>query len=72
MKAKIDRNEQKKRREAKTPALFLFHGTFHEPSGSCLRKLYLPQQNLYFLPEPQGHGSFLPIFFPFTIVPDFF
>ena len=21
---------------------------------------YLPQQCLYFLPEPQGHGSFLP------------
>lgn len=28
--------------------------------------LYLPQHFLYFLPEPQGQGSFLPAFFPDT------
>ena len=27
-----------------------------------------PQHFLYFLPLPQGQGSFLPIFFPFTMV----
>lgn len=28
----------------------------------------LPQHFLYFLPLPQGHGSFLPIFLPFLTV----
>ena len=27
---------------------------------AALLSAYLPQQCLYFLPEPQGHGSFLP------------
>ena len=33
---------------------------------------YLPQQCLYFLPLPHGHGSFLPTLCGFTTVPDFF
>ena len=33
---------------------------------------FLPQHFLYFLPEPHGHGSFLPIFFSLRIVVDSF
>ena len=33
---------------------------------------FLPQQFLYFLPLPHGHGSFLPIFFPLITVPEKF
>ena len=33
---------------------------------------YLPQHFLYFLPLPQGHGSFLPTFGGFTSVLDVF
>ena len=39
---------------------------------NCSYASFLIQQNLYFFPLPQGHGSFLPIFFPTTTVPDFF
>ena len=31
-----------------------------------------PQQNLYFLPLPHGHGSFLPTFLSLITVPDIF
>ena len=44
-------------------------GCYFQPLSFAV---YLPQQCLYFFPEPQGQGSFLPIFFSFTIVPDFF
>ena len=43
--------------------------------GSLLNKnnyAFNPQHFLYFLPLPQGQGSFLPIFLPFTIVPEAF
>lgn len=33
---------------------------------------YLPQQRLYFLPLPHGHGSLRPGFLPTITVPDFF
>lgn len=33
---------------------------------------YLPQQYLYFFPEPHGQGSFLPTFFSFITVPESF
>ncbi len=45
-------------------------GTFPKYPGSG--QAFLPQQYLYFLPDPHGQGSFLPIFFGLTIVPDFF
>ena len=37
---------------------------------SC--KPYRPQHFLYFLPLPQGQGSFLPIFGPLITVPEIF
>src|SRR5699024_8784213 len=55
-----------------TPPLFLLIHDNKQHAKRDVYYLFLPQQYLYFLPLPHGHGSFRPIFGPFTTVPDFF
>ena len=76
----IKRRQQKKQQAGRGPESgkggipLMQAGTDHpviqETGGPAGRQSYLPQHCLYFLPEPQGHGSLRPIFFPLRTVLD--
>ena len=69
-------NSSRNPESGKSSVPFSKHGTdqsiIGQAQNSGCSQNYLPQHFLYFLPEPQGQGSFRPIFFSLRIVVDSF